>query len=157
MTFAEFQSKAESAGLRARNCGNGHWQLTNGTTVVNYYPSRGTVYVKTMGRGRRGHSPEQAIAIALNPQSQAVGQKPGSKSMQARWEQHRRDGGVLTFEQFKRRAARRKSGGGGRYPHAIPKAERIALAEQMFDDMPDGAFFAASMDVFGLDVDDFVD
>jgi len=82
--------------------------------------------------------------------------------IERRWEQHRRDGGKLTLEQF----TKRKPRGGKRrrrerdFPHdlkRLPLDDRRALATEILDDLPDGAFFAAAEDMFGLEAEDWID
>ena len=54
MNTRDFESLSELAtqrGLIAADCGNGHWQVRGGRFVVNYYPSRGTLYVNGTHKG----------------------------------------------------------------------------------------------------------
>ena len=86
-----------------------------------------------------------------------------------RWEQHVASGGKLTLEQFiarderrnanRRLDAERKEAANKRQLEkdlrGVPKSVRRELATEIFDDLPDGAFFAASEDVFGLGAEDW--
>ena len=61
-----FEAEAKAAGLEAIHKGNGHWQLTGGSLLVNFYPyaKRGPkIYVQGTNEGRRGTA-EEAIAAA---------------------------------------------------------------------------------------------
>ncbi len=61
-----FQAEAKAAGLEAVHKGNGHWQLTGGSLLVNFYPyaKRGPkIYVQGTNEGRHGTT-EEAIAAA---------------------------------------------------------------------------------------------
>ena len=42
-----------------------HFQITGGKFLVNYYPSKGTVYVNGMTKGKRHLEPQQLVQIAL--------------------------------------------------------------------------------------------
>lgn len=61
-----FEVEAAAAGLEAIHKGNGHWQLTGGSLLVNFYPyaKRGPkIYVQGTNEGWRGTA-EEAIAAA---------------------------------------------------------------------------------------------
>ncbi len=61
-----FQAEAKAAGLEATHKGNGHWQLTGGALLVNFYPyaKRGSkIYIQGTNEGRHGTA-EEAIAAA---------------------------------------------------------------------------------------------
>jgi hypothetical protein len=80
------------------------------------------------------------------------------ETLEQRWQQHVRDGGKLTLEQFTARTKRRQKGNRDRRAlEGIPRKELAKLAGEIFDDLPDGAFFAAAQDTFGLDPEDFLD
>lgn len=65
-SFDIFMEIVARAGLTALDRGNGHWQITGGAMLVNYYPQRGTIYVAgTVGKVRGGI--QKAIAAAKNP------------------------------------------------------------------------------------------
>lgn len=66
-TFDKFRDMVDAAGLRAVEHSAEHWQIIGGRFLVNYYPSRGTIYVAGMNEGRRHCTVEQAIASAQNP------------------------------------------------------------------------------------------
>lgn len=63
--FEEFKTLAAKHGLVASDCGHGHWQLRGGARIVNYYPSKGTVYVCGDSGSKRHCPPERAIQAAL--------------------------------------------------------------------------------------------
>ena len=63
MHFSKFNAMAVEAGLTAKDHGNGHYQLKGGFRVVNYYPSKMTVYIAGAFRGYCG-SVEDAIQEA---------------------------------------------------------------------------------------------
>lgn len=75
-----------------------------------------------------------------------------STNMEQRWEQHKRSGGKLTLEQFAERAFERDF---ERDMRRGPRSERIELANEVLGDLPDGAFFAAAKDMFGLQPEDW--
>jgi 5-methylcytosine-specific restriction endonuclease McrA len=67
VTFRAFAALCSQHGLQSRDCGDLHWQVLGGKfPVVNYYPSRGTVYVSglTFREGRQ-RKPIEAIEIAV--------------------------------------------------------------------------------------------
>ena len=56
MTYANFSAAIAKAGLTARDCGHGHWQVTGGAFVVNCWPwAKGgaTVHVAKTNKGRK--------------------------------------------------------------------------------------------------------
>ena len=69
ITFDRFRQMAEAEGLKARDCGNGHWQII-GPLVVNYYPdAKGgpTIYVRGTHRSTTKGGPKKAIQAAKIP------------------------------------------------------------------------------------------
>lgn len=81
-----------------------------------------------------------------------------AETLQQRWQQHVRDGGKLTLELFIARAKRRGKGQRNRRAlHGLDRKTRVELAGEIFHDLPDGAFFAAAEDTFGLSPEDFTD
>ena len=60
---------ASDKGLKVKDCGNGHLQITGGPLLVNYYPTskRRTAYVGSTREGRHGVTPEKAVEFALTP------------------------------------------------------------------------------------------
>lgn len=63
--------KAASAkGLKVVDLGCGHFQITGGPALVNYWPEskRRTAYVDGERGGKSGVTPEQAVALALKGQ-----------------------------------------------------------------------------------------
>ena len=51
-TFKQFEKEALKLGLVASDKGNWHWQV-KGKLIVNYYPSRGTIYIAGTTKGTR--------------------------------------------------------------------------------------------------------
>ena len=62
-TWEEFEIKVKGAGLVAKKCATGHWQVLGGAFRVNYYPATGTVYLNQASKGIPG-SVEVAIRMA---------------------------------------------------------------------------------------------
>ena len=60
MDFKEFANEAVKAGLSPCDKGNLHWQV-KGKLLVNYYPSRGTIYVAGTTKGRRSYNLEEVF------------------------------------------------------------------------------------------------
>lgn len=52
--FDRFRKQVEAAGLAAVDRGQGHWQITGGKLLVNYYPAKQTIYVAGMVGSVRG-------------------------------------------------------------------------------------------------------
>jgi hypothetical protein len=77
MTFDDFKREVNAAGLSARDCGNGHWQILGGGFTVNFYPEtrRGPVLCVAGMRGKRG-TVQDAIAEASKPQPSEATQRP---------------------------------------------------------------------------------
>lgn len=71
ITFKNFCKKAEEAGLIPIDHGNGHWQLTGGPLIVNYYPhsKRQTIYVCGTTGGTNFASLGDAIQAVLKAPS----------------------------------------------------------------------------------------
>lgn len=66
MNFQGFANLCERNGLTARLCNQYHWQITGGRFIVNYYPTKGTVYLcGVTEKERRNAKPEYAVALAL--------------------------------------------------------------------------------------------
>ncbi len=63
--FEEFKALAGKHGLTAVDHGHGHWQVRGGARIVNYYPSKGTVYICGDSKSKRRCSPEVAVQVAL--------------------------------------------------------------------------------------------
>lgn len=63
--FARFNRDVMRAGLSARDCGNGHWQITGGAFLVNYYPSTRKIYVAATTKSSCGNI-DKAIRAAQN-------------------------------------------------------------------------------------------
>lgn len=64
--FEQFRTKAEAAGLKARQCTIYHWQMLGGALLVNYYPTAkggAKIYIGGTTEGFRG-SLELAIQAA---------------------------------------------------------------------------------------------
>ena len=89
-------------------------------------------------------------------------------TIEQRYEQHKRDGGKLSLYEFHAKAQERdrlhearkakrerQSKKNMRTQASLPL--RKELASEIFDDLPDGAFFAASEDTFGVTTDDWID
>lgn len=77
--FATFESMCREAGLKARDCGQGHWRIEGGLVTVNWYPwSKGsTVWINgTSGRTSFPGTAEMAIAAA---RGQAQVLAPGAR------------------------------------------------------------------------------
>lgn len=66
--FEEFKTLAAKHGLVASDCGHGHWQLRGGARIVNYYPSKGTVYVCGDSGSKKRCWPEYAMQVAKSVQ-----------------------------------------------------------------------------------------
>lgn len=69
MNWEEFEGLVEKADLQPINCGRGHWQIKGGTFTVNYYPSRGTIYVNGTHSDKRIRligGPKDAIKAATS-------------------------------------------------------------------------------------------
>lgn len=67
----QFKEDARAAGLEAVHKGNGHWQLTGGPLLVNFYPyaKRGPkIYVQGTNEGRRGTAAEAIAAANKKPE-----------------------------------------------------------------------------------------
>ncbi len=65
MTFSEFQNIAASRGLQAKHLNHGHhWQLKGGPYTVNYYPSKGRIYLNGYSHGIPGGS-QRALKLAF--------------------------------------------------------------------------------------------
>jgi len=71
MNFTEFSQQVVAAGLTAKDCGGGHWQIRGGKYCVNFYPEAKngpTFYVNATNTGvRRRVTIADAIAAATNP------------------------------------------------------------------------------------------
>lgn len=70
MTFKAFARKVEAAGLKARDCGNGHWRIEAGKFSVNWYPNskRRSIYINGFGAVvTTSGDADRAIALALTP------------------------------------------------------------------------------------------
>ena len=67
-TYTEFATLCQNAGLAAKDCGNGHWQVTGGAYLVNFWPfaAKKTIHVVN-GARFRGGTMEQAIDCAGMP------------------------------------------------------------------------------------------
>lgn len=69
--WREFEERVVAAGLRPRNCGQGHWRIEGGLNDINWYPFsvKRTIYVNnTVARASiRGGGMERAIAAANDP------------------------------------------------------------------------------------------
>lgn len=73
MNFKEFEQKVLALGLKARDCGGGHWRIEGGKYEVNWWPNsrRQTIYVNGLARERtiRYGNFEEAIKLAtLDPE-----------------------------------------------------------------------------------------
>jgi len=57
---------AAAKGLNVVDMGSGHFQITGGTALVNYWPwsKRLTAYVDGDRNGKRGVTPKQAVELA---------------------------------------------------------------------------------------------
>lgn len=64
MTYAKFSKRVLAAGLRPRECSPVHWRIEGGAFDVNFYPTRGTVYVNGMAAKGRAYTVADLIAIA---------------------------------------------------------------------------------------------
>ena len=67
--FEDFKAQCEKHGLVAKDFGNGHWQIANGTMRVNWYPlsRKRSIYIN-LSKGaatREMGTAEDAIAFAL--------------------------------------------------------------------------------------------
>ena len=147
MNFQAFQKLAKDSGLDARDCGNGHWQVIGGALVVNFWPcAKGGSKYHAAGMGKSKHGePRDAIAAAgvdagRVPEGEWITKERFAKALKAREAAER-----LEAEQQKRRDEMRR----------LPRDVRAQLATDHFGDMPDGAFFAASEEVFGVEPGDF--
>ena len=65
----------EAAGLSAIDRGRGHWQITGGSLLVNYYPMTGRYYVAGTKSGRSGSLEEAIRAANIAPIAGAVRDK----------------------------------------------------------------------------------
>jgi hypothetical protein len=84
MKFSTFQKQIEGAGLEARDCGKGHWQVIGGALLVNYYPNakKGpTLYIAGTNSGKKVWHIEQVIKAAKNPPE---GLSPSKRKMNHR-------------------------------------------------------------------------
>jgi 5-methylcytosine-specific restriction endonuclease McrA len=71
ITFSEFKTKVQAAGYIAVDFGNFHWQIQDGMVIVNYYPTKQTIYVVGTVKGQHG-SIEDAIKCAALGQKKAT-------------------------------------------------------------------------------------
>lgn len=65
--FDNFAKRCAAAGLKAEDCGQGHWRILGGLVPVNWYPlSKGrTIWIQgTTGRTSFSGTEQQAIAAA---------------------------------------------------------------------------------------------
>lgn len=67
-SFTALECAAGSAGLVAVHCSGWHWQVRGGPIIVNFYPTKGTVYVNgAVEKCReRAWTPEAVVGIAIN-------------------------------------------------------------------------------------------
>lgn len=69
MEFRAFSDRVLSAGLQAKDCGNGHWRVLGGAVDVNFYPlsKNRTIYVNgTIGSASiAGGTVEKCVRLAL--------------------------------------------------------------------------------------------
>lgn len=88
--WIRFVVAVENAGLKARDCGNGHWRIEGGMNEVNYYPwsPKRTIYVnRTTGNASMpGGTTTMAILAAKDPgvlpmvgKTNAVRRKPTTR------------------------------------------------------------------------------
>lgn len=159
MKYFRFALLVERAGLTPRRCNEVHWQILGGEFVVNFYPEtkRGPrFYVDRAKRGSDGPL-SRAIAAAKGavtvPMRDTTGREQDHKMLR-RWQDHVKSGGKLTFEKFASRAKRRERVD---TENDVDRRLRRQMANEMFDDLPDGAFFAAAGDTFDLMPEDFID
>lgn len=71
-----------------------------------------------------------------------------------RYEQHKRDGGKLTFDEFVARKRKPRNRNRKRRQHSAPHLPPDVFME-IYSDLPDGAFWAAA-ESHGLDPEDFI-
>lgn len=78
MTFADFAKAVASVGLNAVECSPVHWQIRGGVVIVNYYPTRGTVYFNgAISKDQtRAMTPNQIVELALNGPSARTPNRP---------------------------------------------------------------------------------
>lgn len=66
MNFLGFSKLCEQRGLTARQCNPIHWQILGGLHIVNFYPTKGTIYVCGLTeRETRQARPEEAVNVAM--------------------------------------------------------------------------------------------
>ncbi len=63
--WESFCQQVERAGLEAIDCGKGHWQIKGGHFNVNFYPSRGTIYVNGTHSDRRRYQKKGSVRDAI--------------------------------------------------------------------------------------------
>lgn len=113
-TFTEFAEKVRRENLTPKDCGNNHWRILGGASLVNFYPStkRGPrMYIDGSKAGsRRSVTVADAIAAANAPPAKTKRQRRGSgqrRVQQAPWEQDagsnetRKRGDAMKAEEFK--------------------------------------------------------
>ncbi len=66
MTFDEFRTQVEAAGLTARACTPHHWHIIGGAVLVNWWPGKNKMYAAAVGMGRaRIGTVEEATELAM--------------------------------------------------------------------------------------------
>ena len=90
--FDAFSQQVIAAGLIPINHGGGHWQIKGGKFLVNYYPSRGTVYIAGTHGGRHGNVKKAIEAanklpekIAKNQQSERPNRHYAKRLRRQKW------------------------------------------------------------------------
>jgi len=93
VNFTNFKKKVEATGLKAIDRGRGHYQISGGPMLVNYYPTKGTIYVAgTMdaltdcvqgGQGRDGGGDGGARGVLRGPERGAGIDRHGGSSPDA--------------------------------------------------------------------------
>lgn len=68
-TLSKLSEMADKFKLRVVERGPGHFQILDGTVLVNYYPNgkKRSAHIDGGGKAQHGVTPEQAFAMALGP------------------------------------------------------------------------------------------
>lgn len=85
LLFHDFKMEVEAAGLIARDCGCGHWQIKGGKYTVNYYPDtkRGPrKHVNGTRGATQAPSIQNVIHAAFNG---TAGTKPGTRTTNVKY------------------------------------------------------------------------